>query len=162
MSIVRLKIEYSTCVQDAHNKKKQINQLEMVQSRATRQFTCNRYHNTSSVSDMLEHLQWPTLQLGHIQTRLIVFYKIIHLQQIYWYHLTIEQEINIPTIINKFGQRKTLINIHIVHKPSYSGTCYQHLQFSVLQKSFKVLFKFMWQPRMQMAGNSQHNDSVEI
>ena len=78
MSLVRPKLEYSACIWDPHNKK-QINQLEMVQRRAAR-FTCNRYHNTSSVSDMLEHMQWPTLQLRRIQTRLVVFYKIIHHQ----------------------------------------------------------------------------------
>lgn len=78
MSLVRPKLEYSSCVWDPHNKN-QIHQIEMVQRRAAR-FTCNRYHNTSSVTDMIQHLQWPTLQLRRIQTRLIVFYKIIHHQ----------------------------------------------------------------------------------
>ncbi len=75
-SLVRPKLEYSSCVWDPHNKN-QINQIEMVQRRAAR-YTCKSYHNTSSVSDMLQHLQWPTLRLRRIQTRLIVFYKVIH------------------------------------------------------------------------------------
>jgi len=51
----------------------------MFQHRAVR-YTCNRYHNTSSVSDtcMFEHLKWSTLQMRRIQTRLMVFYKSIH------------------------------------------------------------------------------------
>ena len=31
-----------------------------------------------SVSDMLQDLNWPTLQQHHLRTRLIFFYKIIH------------------------------------------------------------------------------------
>jgi len=34
--------------------------IEMVQRRSAR-YTCNRYHNTSSVSDMLITLNWSTL-----------------------------------------------------------------------------------------------------
>jgi uncharacterized protein (UPF0305 family) len=38
-----------------------IHRLEMVQRRAARYVT-NRYHNTSSVSSMIEQLEWTTLQ----------------------------------------------------------------------------------------------------
>ena len=49
----------------------------MVQWRAAR-YACNRYHNTSSVTDMLQTLTWPTLQQRRLQTKLIMFYKIVH------------------------------------------------------------------------------------
>ena len=49
----------------------------MVQRRAAR-YTCNRYHNTSSVPEMLQTLSWPTLEKRRIRTRIIFLYKIIH------------------------------------------------------------------------------------
>ena len=55
----------------------QINQIEKVQRRAARYVT-NRYHNTSSVTDMLQNLNWPSLEIRRTRVRLIMFYKIIH------------------------------------------------------------------------------------
>ena len=75
-SLVRPKLEYNSCIWDPHHQS-QIHQLEMVQRRAAR-FVTNRFHNTSSVSDMLQHLNWPTLQQRRLRTRLIFFYKIVH------------------------------------------------------------------------------------
>jgi hypothetical protein len=49
----------------------------MVQCRAAR-YTCTRFHNTRSVTNMLTELKWPQLQLRRTRTRLIFFYKIIH------------------------------------------------------------------------------------
>ena len=77
-ALVRPKLEYSSCIWDPSHTN-QIKQIEKVQRRADR-FTCNRYHNTSSVTDMLEDLDWPTLQVRRLKTRLIMFYKIIHFQ----------------------------------------------------------------------------------
>ena len=48
---VRPKLEYASAVWDPHTRT-QINQIEKVQRRAARYVT-NRYHNTSSVTDML-------------------------------------------------------------------------------------------------------------
>ena len=53
-ALVRPKLEYSSCIWDPSHTN-QIKQIEKVQRRAAR-FTCNRYHNTSSVTDMLEDL----------------------------------------------------------------------------------------------------------
>ena len=36
----------------------------------------NNYHNTSSVTDMIDTLQWPTLAEHRLKTRLCIFYKI--------------------------------------------------------------------------------------
>jgi hypothetical protein len=38
----------------------------------------HRYHNTSSVTYMLQTLTWPTLQQRRLKTKLIMFYKIVH------------------------------------------------------------------------------------
>ena len=50
-------------------------QLEMVQRRAARWVT-GRYHNTSSVSDMLRGLDWRSLEQRRVDSRLTILYKI--------------------------------------------------------------------------------------
>ena len=63
----------------------------MVQ-RSTARYTTNRFHNTSSVNDMLTGLNWLTLQQRSLRTRLI-FYKIIHdIVAIYPSNLLIPQD----------------------------------------------------------------------
>jgi hypothetical protein len=47
------------------------------QRRAAR-YACNRHHNTSSVTDMLQTLTWHTLQQRRLKAKLIMFYKIVH------------------------------------------------------------------------------------
>ena len=47
----------------------------MIQRRAAR-FVTNRYHNTSSVSNMIQHLNWRSLAHRRSDTRLIMLYKI--------------------------------------------------------------------------------------
>jgi len=90
-SLVRPKLEYSSCVWDPHTKSK-IHQLEMIQRRAA-MYTCNRYHNTSSVTEMLRTLNWPTLEKRRIRTRIIFLYKIIHhLVAIYLTNLLIQSD----------------------------------------------------------------------
>ena len=75
-AFVRPKLEYASAVWDPHTRT-QINQNEKVQRRAARYVT-NRYHNTSSVTDMLQNLNWPSLEIRRTRVRLIMFYKIIH------------------------------------------------------------------------------------
>ena len=58
-SLVRPKLEHCCSIWN-HYAKTQSSKLEMVQRRAAR-FATNRYHSKSSVSDMLEHLNWETL-----------------------------------------------------------------------------------------------------
>ena len=58
-------------------KKEHIDKLEMVQRRAAR-FVTNRFHNTISVSDMLDHLQWETLEARRCKLQLKMFYKIVN------------------------------------------------------------------------------------
>lgn len=75
-ALVRPKLEYASSVWDPHTADQQ-NKLEMVQRRAAR-YACNRYHNTSSVTDMLQTLNWQPLQQRRLKTKLVIFYKIIH------------------------------------------------------------------------------------
>jgi hypothetical protein len=64
MSLVRPTLEYASSVWDSYQQN-DIHRLEMVQRRAARYVT-NRYHNTSSVSSMIEQLEWTTLQHLHL------------------------------------------------------------------------------------------------
>ena len=75
-SLVRPKLEYCSTVWNPHTKAL-TNKLEMVQRRAAR-FTTNRYHNTSSVTDMLEHLGWETLESRRTKAQLTMFFKIVN------------------------------------------------------------------------------------
>ena len=49
----------------------------MIQRRAARYVT-GRHSNTSSVSDMMHHLQWRTLADRRTDFRLAMFYKIVN------------------------------------------------------------------------------------
>ena len=54
-----------------------INKIEAVQRRAAR-FVVNRYHNTSSVAEMINKLEWPTLQHRRKVARLAMLHKILN------------------------------------------------------------------------------------
>ena len=51
--------------------------LEMVQRRSARYCT-NRYHNTSSVTDMLQDLNWEMLESRRTKLQLVMIYKIMN------------------------------------------------------------------------------------
>ena len=75
-SMVRSNLEYCSTVWSPHTKKLK-DKLENVQRWAAHYVT-HRYHNTSSVSDMLHHLNWPSLEQRRNLSRLSIFYKITH------------------------------------------------------------------------------------
>ena len=75
-TLVRPIIEYAAPVWDPYTQRN-IYKIEMVQRRAAR-FVCGRYHNTSSVSEMLQDFEWPSLQQRREMLRLVLFYKIHH------------------------------------------------------------------------------------
>ena len=74
VSFVRPTLEYASSVWDSYQQN-DIHRLEMVQRRAARYVT-NRYHNTSSVSSMIEQLEWTTLQERRKHSRLLMMYKL--------------------------------------------------------------------------------------
>ena len=53
----------------------QIQPVEKVQRTAAR-WTCRRWRNTSSAGEMLDKLQWPTLDARRDQSSLLFFHKI--------------------------------------------------------------------------------------
>ncbi|XP_052212121.1 uncharacterized protein LOC127831167 [Dreissena polymorpha] len=75
-SLVRPGLEYCSTVWNPFTKDL-VYKLEMVQRRAARYVT-NRYHNTSSVSSMIEHLGWETLESRRTKAQLTMLYKIIN------------------------------------------------------------------------------------
>ena len=66
----------SKSVKDRAYTTENINKIEQVQRRAAI-YACHRHHNTSSVTEMIHSLDWPTLQERCLKTRLPVhiFYK---------------------------------------------------------------------------------------
>ena len=69
-------LEYCLSVWNPHHKD-QVHKVEMVQSRAAR-FATNRYRNTSSVSSMLDHLQWESLESRRSKIPLTLLYKVVN------------------------------------------------------------------------------------
>ena len=73
-TLVRPKLEYAAPIWSPYCKT-QIQQVEKVQRTAAR-WTCRRWRNTSSVGEMLDELQWPTLEARRDQYSLLFFHKI--------------------------------------------------------------------------------------
>ena len=83
-SLVRPKLEYCSpvwspkCVTNPKDGDKTshrlVDQLNMVQRRAARWMT-GRYHNISSVTDMLHSLNWRSLEQRRVDSRLSMLYK---------------------------------------------------------------------------------------
>ena len=75
-SLVYSTLDYSASTWDPHLKKNQA-KLEMINCRSAR-FVMNAYNNNSSVTTMLNTLQWPSLETRRENQRLVLMYKIIH------------------------------------------------------------------------------------
>ena len=73
-TLIRPKLEYATPIWHPHVKT-QIDQVEKVQRTAAR-WTCRRWRNQSHVGDMLNELEWPSLEERREQSSLIFFHKI--------------------------------------------------------------------------------------
>ena len=73
-TLVQLKLEYAAPIWSPYSKL-QINQVEKVQRTAAR-WTCRRWRNTSSVGEMLDELEWPSLEARRDRSSLLLFLKI--------------------------------------------------------------------------------------
>ena len=76
MSLVRPLLEYATAAWDPY-RKSHVEILEQVQRRAAR-FVQADYRRKSSVSAMLQLMDWPTLETRRQANRLTVFYKAVN------------------------------------------------------------------------------------
>ena len=74
-ALVRPILEYSCQVWDPHTNK-DIQKLESVQRRAAR-YATNRYHDTSSPTEMIRNLGWDSLKQRRAKIRLATLYKIM-------------------------------------------------------------------------------------
>ena len=73
-TLVRPQLEYAAPIWHPYHET-QLGQVEKVQRTAAR-WTCRRWRNTSSVGDMLDDLEWPSLETRREQSSLTFFYKI--------------------------------------------------------------------------------------
>ena len=73
-TLVRPQLEYAAPIWHPYHDT-QIAQVEKVQRTAAR-WTCRRWRNTSSVGNMLDELEWPSLEARREQSSLTFFYKI--------------------------------------------------------------------------------------
>ena len=73
-TLVRPKPEYAASIWSPHSKL-QINQIEKVQ-RTAAHWTCRRWEDMSSVGEMLDELEWPSLEARRDQSSLLFFHKI--------------------------------------------------------------------------------------
>ena len=62
-TLVRPKLEYAAPIWSPHSKL-QINHFEKVQ-RTAACWTCRRWQNMSSVGEILDELEWPSLEAGN-------------------------------------------------------------------------------------------------
>ena len=75
-ALVRPHLEYAAAVTDPHQTN-HIQMLDRVQRRAAR-FVVNDYRRTSSVTEMLNNLEWESLSDRRQTARLCQFYQIHH------------------------------------------------------------------------------------
>ena len=73
-TLVRPKLEYAAPIWSPYSKL-QINQVEKVQ-RTAACWTCRRWRSTSSVGEMLDELEWPSLEARRDRSSLLLFHKI--------------------------------------------------------------------------------------
>ena len=75
-TLVCRNLEYCSTVWSPYTSQAK-HKMEMVLRRAAR-YATNRYRNSSSVTDMLENLNWETLETRQIKSQLTVMFKILH------------------------------------------------------------------------------------
>ena len=73
-TLVRPQLEYAAPIWHPYNET-ETKKVEKVQKTAAR-WTCRRWRNRSSVDDMLDELEWPSLEDRRVRSSLTFFYKI--------------------------------------------------------------------------------------
>ena len=126
-SIVRPLLEYGSAVWDPYLQKN-IHSIEMVQQRAAR-WVKSDYRYNSSVTSMLEDLQWPSLQHRQYVTRLKLFYNIVYSSSVltvpnYFTNTTYPPATTTLSILRFRLLKQTIINSAITPNLSATGTIY--------------------------------------
>ena len=75
-TFVRPNLEYFASVWKPHTVSGKW-KIEMVQRRATR-YTTNHYHITSSVTDLLQQLEWESLESRRAKIKLTLLFKVVN------------------------------------------------------------------------------------
>ena len=75
-TLVRPQLEYAAAIWDPYTQTYK-NKIEMVQRQAAR-YVCNNYNREASVSTMIKHLHWRSLQRRRTDIRLVMLYKTLH------------------------------------------------------------------------------------
>ena len=75
MTLLRPSLEYACTVWDPHTETDS-SKLDKIQRRAAR-WVLKRHRNTSSVGEMLDHLQWPKLSDRRLKARLTMMYRVL-------------------------------------------------------------------------------------
>ena len=73
--MIRPDLEYSSTVWVRHTQEN-VTKLERVQRRTAR-FVKNEYNQTAGVTNLLQQLNWPTLQDRRSHAKFIMFYKLV-------------------------------------------------------------------------------------
>ena len=76
ITLVRPILEYASAVWDPYQQYL-INNMEMIQRQAAR-WVKQDYRLTSSISDMINNLQWTSLQKRRMYSRLTIFCRFLH------------------------------------------------------------------------------------
>ena len=110
-TLVRSGLDYCASVWSPHQDN-MTRKIEMVQRRAAR-FVTRRYRNTSSVTDMLNHLQWETLEDRRSKQQLTLMYKIVNgLAEVSHNHLRPSKSGTRSTHSSKFSHYQSKTNTH--------------------------------------------------
>ena len=80
MLYIRPILEYASTVCALYTKSS-IEKLEAIQRRIAR-FVVSDYDYSSSISNILNQLDWPSLAISRQVSRLVIFYKIVHRYQV--------------------------------------------------------------------------------
>ena len=118
LTIVRPSMEYAAVIWDPYHHNN-IQQLEKVQRRAAR-WVLNDFNRFSSVTAMLQHLSWPSLQLRRKISRLQALFKIIHQ----------DYSLSIPPHFISMTRSTRLYHPHRFILPNSSTYSYQQSFFS--------------------------------
>ena len=76
IALVRPHLEYACCAWDPYLKK-HVEQLDMIQRRSARFVKNNYRREEGTVTSLLEHLKWKTLQQRREQFRLLLMFKMV-------------------------------------------------------------------------------------